>query len=186
MRLFLAIPVTGTACAKLEAALARWRRAAPGVRWEAPRDWHITLKFLGAWPDAREQELIAALDAQPWPRLRLQVMDLGTFPSLRRPAALWAGVMPRAELAAWAERLQTCLQPLGVAPERRAFTPHITLARVRTPHAAAPLRGEWEQPPADWGTIEADGMALYETLPLASPAGGRYRQRRQFPSPPSV
>ncbi|MGH9468383.1 MAG: RNA 2',3'-cyclic phosphodiesterase [Terriglobales bacterium] len=158
MRLFLAIPVTGSARAGLEAALARWRAAAPEVRWEAPPDWHITLKFLGAWPDADEARLIATLSDQAWPRLRLLVAGLGAFPSLRRPGTLWAGVTPR-----------------------RPLTPHLTLARVRKPGTADALRGEWRQPERAWGEVEADGMALYQTTPGAI-AGARYRIRRHFPA----
>jgi len=179
MRLFLAIPVTGSARAGLETALERWRAVTTKPRWELPGDWHVTLKFIGAWPDTGEARLLAALNSQPWPHMRLRITGLGAFPSPRRPSILWAGVTPAAPLAAWAARIEAVVAPLGVAPERRPFAPHITLARGPTPgEAAAVLRGG-QQPGGAWGEVDADGMALYQTLPDATP-GTRYRIRHHF------
>lgn len=181
MRLFLGIPVSGEARSRLERALARFRAEAPELNWAVPEDLHVTLKFIGAWPDDQEAQLIAAIEGEAWPRLQMTVAGLGAFPTLRRPSILWAGAGPREPLTAWAARVDAQLERLGVAAERRPYTPHITLARVRTPLPARAVTGAWERGIAErFGEFEADGMALFETLPHVVRGEPHYRIRHRF------
>ncbi len=104
------------------------------VKWVNPGSIHLTLKFLGNVPADRIKAIRGAVDeaAQEVPPFRLEVRGLGVFPNPGRVRVVWVGV--RGELGRL-ERLQKGLEakltPLGFAAERRPFTPHLTLARVR-------------------------------------------------------
>ena len=56
------------------------------------------------------------------------------FPNERRPRVFWAGIEAGAELGELAAAVETALEPLGIAREQRAFSPHLTLARFESPH----------------------------------------------------
>lgn len=172
MRTFLAIPANRV---ELQAALALWKQAAATIRWEAPEALHVTLRFIGSWPDARVPELAAALADLRWQPFPLQLTHLGGFPDLRRPRVLWAGVAPSQPLTALAAEISMRLAALGIAPDPRPFMPHVSLARLRPGQRAGELA---PVVPATWTTGEFN---LYETVPNA-PAAARYQIRARFPS----
>ena len=103
------------------------------VRWVRREGLHVMLKFLGAVEASQLEPVHRALAAAvgTHPALHVEVQGLGAFPSLRRPRVLWVGLRG-AGLVELAARVDAALVPLGFAPEARAFTPHITLARVNT------------------------------------------------------
>jgi 2'-5' RNA ligase len=110
------------------------RRTNADVRWVRPEGLHVTLKFLGAVDPARLERVHAALaaDLRDQPALHVSVRGLGAFPTWRRPRVVWIGLHGEG-VAALAARIDATLAPLGFAPEQRAFTPHLTLARVNSP-----------------------------------------------------
>jgi len=63
------------------------------------------------------------------PALKVRACGLGAFPSWRRPRVVWVGLSGDG-LVELAASVDTALTPLGFEPERRAFTPHLTLGRV--------------------------------------------------------
>lgn len=172
MRCFFAIPANRE---DLRTALNAWRQAAPAIRWEAPEALHVTLRFIGAWPDARVPELEAALAGLRWQPFPLQLTLLGGFPDLRRPRVLWAGVAPSPPLTALAAAISARLATLSIAPDPRPFTPHVSLARLRPGQRAGQLA---PFAPATWTAAEFN---LYESIPNA-PAAARYQTRARFPS----
>ena len=107
---------------------------ATGVRWVEPQGIHLTLKFLGnidaALVDGVQQAMArAAVDA---PRFNLCLSGLGAFPNERQPRVLWAGVSGDLDSL---EKIQALLEEelsqMGFARDRRPFSPHLTLGRVR-------------------------------------------------------
>ena len=104
------------------------------VKWVAPQSIHLTLKFLGDVSVSRLEEITGAIGeaAQGVPPFRLEVNGLGVFPNPRRVQVIWVGMGGDiGQLNRVQQRIETKLAPLGFPPERRAFTPHLTLARVR-------------------------------------------------------
>lgn len=118
-------------------------RARFDVKWVPPDQMHATLVFAGELADDAVDDLKNAVDTVPLPPLSLHLRDLGHFPPRGVPRVLWAGlhgdvdavVTLQAELAARAERL-------GVPRDRRGFTPHVTLGRVRSNFGAFALVDE--------------------------------------------
>ena len=100
----------------------------PDFRWQDEEQIHLTLRFVGEVDRPLAEDLAAALG-----RIRSRCFDLrisgaGRFEQ-RSAGALWAGVEPKEPVAALAAKVERVCQSVGIAPERRAFHPHITLAR---------------------------------------------------------
>ncbi len=103
------------------------------VRWVKPAAMHLTLRFLGDTPvtklGAIEKAMSAA--ASGVPPISFAATSLGSFPSTRRPRVVWVGLdEPAGHLKRLKAALDRELRPLGFEPERRSFSPHLTLGRV--------------------------------------------------------
>ena len=100
----------------------------PELRWVGDEQLHLTLRFVGEVERPVARDLAAALATVRVERFELRVSGVGRFDQ-RRGGALWAGVEPRAPVAALAAKVERVCQAAGLEPERRTFHPHITLAR---------------------------------------------------------
>ena len=97
-------------------------------RWQDDAQLHLTLRFVGEVERPAANDLAAALAQVRAPAFTARIAGVGRFEQ-RSSGALWAGVEPRAPLAALAAKVERACQAIGLEPERRAFHPHITLAR---------------------------------------------------------
>ncbi len=100
----------------------------PDFRWQDDEQLHLTLRFVGEVDRPLATDLADALSRVRAERFELRVSGLGRFEQ-RSSGALWAGVEPKAPVAALAAKVERTCQAVGVEPEHRAFHPHITLAR---------------------------------------------------------
>lgn len=100
----------------------------PELRWVGEEQMHLTLRFVGEVERPLANDLAAALGGLRFERFALAVSGVGRF-DRRNGGALWAGVEPKQPVAALAAKVERICQEVGLAPERRAFHPHITLAR---------------------------------------------------------
>ena len=139
MRLFVALELPSEARIRL----SRLASGLPGARWLPPDNYHLTLRFLGEMPGHRAEELDHALAALRGKRFTLQLGGVGVFEKAGRPQALWAGVERNPQLDHLQNKVETAVQRIGFEPERRRFTPHVTLARL---DGAPPSKlAEWVQ-----------------------------------------
>ncbi|HXW30860.1 MAG TPA: RNA 2',3'-cyclic phosphodiesterase [Xanthobacteraceae bacterium] len=115
--------------------LALMRGGLPGARWIDPENYHLTLRFIGDVDGVIAREIALLLDQVKRRGFEIRIDRLASFGG-RRPRAVFAGVAPTApliELQADHERL---LQRMGLEPEGRKYTPHVTLARLRDSSSA--------------------------------------------------
>lgn len=107
--------------------------AVPGLRPVAPEGAHVTLKFLGNVARSRLCPLNEALtaaggDVTPF---SLELRGVGAFPNALAPRVLWVGLGGDTEaLSGLARRVDAAYATLGFTPERRRFSPHLTIARI--------------------------------------------------------
>lgn len=149
IRAFIAIELTDDfKGVLLEVGRQLEARIAPGtVRWVKPKAMHLTLVFLGDTPAVKLEAIHQAITAAaaPIPPISLTATGLGCFPNTRRPRVVWVGVgEPAAHLQQLKRALDRQLEPLAYRPERRSFSPHLTLGRVhkRARREDAALLGE--------------------------------------------
>lgn len=106
----------------------------PPVKWVDPYAIHLTLKFLGNISIDKIGEITGAMEeaARGISPFHLEVNGLGAFPNLKRVQVVWVGLGGEiSRLSQLQKRIESNLAPLGFTAESRAFTPHLTLARVR-------------------------------------------------------
>ena len=97
-------------------------------RWPEDEQLHLTLRFIGEVERRLADDLAAELGRIHSPPFELRITGTGRFEQ-RSSGALWAGVEPKTPLAALAAKVERACVAVGLEPERRAFHPHITLAR---------------------------------------------------------
>jgi len=118
---------------QLQSSLKRGNQ--PWVKWVDPYSIHLTLKFLGSISVDRIDEITIAMEdaAQGITPFHLEVKELGVFPDSRRVQVAWGGIKGDIDkLGQLQQRIEANLAILGFEPERRPFTPHLTLARLRS------------------------------------------------------
>ncbi len=123
-RLFIAIRPPGDICDLIVDAMDD----SPELRWVGEEQLHLTLRFVGEVERPLADDLTAALGSIRSESFALRLDGVGRF-DRRGGGALWAGVAPKAPVAALAAKIERVCVSAGLAPERRAFHPHITLAR---------------------------------------------------------
>ena len=164
-RAFVALPCPPRLRDALAVAAPGWRKVDADVRWVDAGRAHLTLRFLGRSSrsallalDARLGELAAAC-----PPIALRPGETGAFPGWRRPRVLWLGLEEGGALAPLAAGIEEAARAAGFPPETRAFRPHLTLGRVRSPRGAARAVAavqDW-RPPS--GAETAAEVVLYES-----------------------
>ncbi|MBX9796038.1 RNA 2',3'-cyclic phosphodiesterase [Sphingomonas sp.] len=102
----------------------------PGARWQDDAQLHLTLRFIGEVDGRVAADIADLLATIHAPAPKVAIRGVGAFDRKGRPDAIWAGVAPAAPLAALHRKIDHLLVRLGLAPEGRAFVPHITLARL--------------------------------------------------------
>ena len=177
IRTFIAVEPSAEvrrAAARVTAGLmAGWR--AGSVRWVPPENLHLTLRFLGGTEESRVGPLIAALDevTADAPGCELTLGSLGAFPDERRPRVLWIGLGGTGTviLRSLQRRIEKRVGVLGWDHQRRPFSPHLTLGRVRA--------GTDPDPVAGWTRAAVPELAfgVEEVVLMRSdlhPGGARY------------
>ena len=123
-RLFIAIRPPEAICDLLVDAMDD----SPELHWVGDEQLHLTLRFIGEVERPVANDVAAALGHLRFDRFSLRISGVGRFDQ-RRGGALWAGVEPKPMVTALAAKVERVCQRIGLDPERRAFHPHITLAR---------------------------------------------------------
>lgn len=176
MRLFVALELLESA----KAALATCCSGLKDVRWIQPSNMHLTLKFIGEVEAAQAEKIKQALGAVRAAPFAFSLSGVGHFPPRGKPRVLWAGVKAPPALATLAGAVEAALIPFGLPRDEHAFSPHITLARLKYPPSAEALRG-WLEGHADFKTepLTVNGFVLFSST-LTS-AGAVYRKEAVIP-----
>ncbi|UCF31469.1 MAG: RNA 2',3'-cyclic phosphodiesterase [bacterium] len=185
MRLFLAIELDPSIKDSLRGAIEELRAARAPVRWVRPENLHLTLKFLGETEEEKAAELcslLAGVCRGIWP-FEFDVLGAGVFPATSRPRVVWADIQePSGTFGKLYGLIETVTEPLGWKPERRGFSPHITLGRVKGNINLDRLKATiGDLKDRHWGTQRSDRLALYRSH--LGPGGARYEVLRHIPFP---
>lgn len=132
-RLFVALEMPQTVRDQFSEMLS----GIPDARWVDPKNFHLTLRFIGEVDGGAAEEIAGALSRLRVPSFELALEGLGYFDSRGRLRALWVGVRPEPALVTLQRKVEHVIVAAGLPSEGRKFKPHVTLARFsRTPVAA--------------------------------------------------
>ncbi len=182
MRTFVAVDIPEEVRAALDALVARLRPVSRAVRWTRIEGVHLTLKFIGEVQPENVEAIAASLAQIRFPhRIEMKFRGVGCFPNERRPSVFWAGVEAGAELGALAAAVEASLEPLGIAKEKRAFSPHLTLARFKSIDGSGLNRlreAITAVGPLEFGAGIAKDFHLYQSI--LKPGGAEYTRLATF------
>lgn len=153
LRLFIALELTPAAQSALENPL-QTLQSIPGskaVRWTPLKNIHLTLKFLGDTPRSQVEDIQAAIGTagKNISVLDMTIQGVGVFPNPKRPRIVWLGLEDHSkQLKTLQRNIEQQIEPLGFKPEKRRFSPHLTVGRVRKN--------------ADWDAVTRLGEAVKE------------------------
>jgi 2'-5' RNA ligase len=183
IRAFLAIELPEGLRPGLAQVQGELKRSRAEVRWVPPGNIHLTLKFFGNVPEDEIGSLAlaarqAAAGEEP---LQLKVTIAGAFPSPKSPRVVWLGlggdVVPLTRLY---NKVEKAFATLGYLPEGRAFHPHLTLGRVKSPVNREKLASMLAKlPPLDWPPFEVKELILFQSV--LSPQGSIYTPLKVIP-----
>jgi RNA 2',3'-cyclic 3'-phosphodiesterase len=175
IRLFAAIAIPP----EIGEGLVRRQQGLPGARWRPTDAFHITLRFVGEVSEPVADDLDAALATVSAKALTLELQGVGSFQDGDDIHAVWAGVAENPALRQLAARCETAARRVGLASDRRAWRPHLTLAYLR--HAEPARVAAWlaahnllKSPP-----FRVTSFGLYSSW-LGS-NGSRYELEREYP-----
>lgn len=144
-----------------------------------PRNIHITLRFLGDVSVNMVDSILEGMKKVSFSAFDCEIHGLGVFPDLRYTRVVWAGMRKGADgLKDVSEQLEPHIRQLGFRADSRGFSPHLTLARVRTGRNKAELaRMIQELGEYDFGVVKADCLRLKKSV--LTPKGPIYSTLRE-------
>jgi RNA 2',3'-cyclic 3'-phosphodiesterase len=186
VRLFVALEIPAAVRDNLAAQVEKLRELSAKVadkrpRWVRSENLHVTLKFIGEVSPTRLAGIRGALSAIRSDALvKIKFHGLGFFPNEQHPRVLWAGLDASANLPSLAGDIDGALETQGIARERRAFTPHLTLARFEPPGLHEKLRAAIQKNGArEFGSFQTREFYLIESK--LKPSGAEYTTLASYP-----
>jgi len=175
-RLFVAIRPP----AAVRAQLLDIMHGVRGARWQQEDQLHLTLRFIGEVDRHVAEDVAASLGTIHHPPFDVVLNGIGSFDK-RGSGTLWAGISPHDEVKALHKKVdQACLR-VGIEPDTRAYSPHISIARMN--RATGPIDALIE---ASGGLASApftiDNFCLYESD--LTPSGPIYSIVARYPLEP--
>jgi 2'-5' RNA ligase len=132
VRAFFGLPVPEPQREQLGRFIAECARIAPGFRWATLENLHLTVRFVGSVDRSVVEGVADALSGRLPASFELALGDVGTFGRGRAVRVVWLGLRAGADaVTGVAAQVEAECVRAGLAPEERAFQPHLTLARAR-------------------------------------------------------
>ncbi len=134
VRTFIAINLDGSLHNTLTEVVERFASSKASVRWVAPENTHLTLKFLGGVDEKMLPEVYAACEraAEGFGPIDLEMKAVGCFPGMKRPKVVWLGIEKGTEeVKKLQQKVEGELEHVGFPREDREFKAHLTIGRVK-------------------------------------------------------
>jgi RNA 2',3'-cyclic 3'-phosphodiesterase len=180
-RLFCAIKIPPSN--KLFEAMATYNEALAGdrIKWVDLQNLHLTLKFFGDTNLQMEQNIIRALQtaAQNTGAFSFDLEGCGSFGPPGSPRVLWIGASRAARLITLHEQVHKYLKPYGYEPDKKDYSPHLTLGRIKSIRDYNFFKQQLEvYKQTHFGHIKVDRFYLYQSILKAE--GPEYKVQEEF------
>src|SRR5215468_4851054 len=178
MRLFFAVDLPDQVRHELSVVQNALKPLTDSARWVSTDSIHITLKFLGEVPEKVLDDIDTALAGLSWKPFTVTVHGVGFFPGNRSPRVFWAG-MEAPTMQNLAEELDSRMERSGFEKEKRAFRPHITLARARDSRIDSSLvTAATAYAEHNFGSFTVDRIFLFKSI--LRPTGALYERLKEY------
>lgn len=182
MRTFIAIELDEQLKKILSAYIRELDKTKTKIRWVKPAGMHLTLKFLGEIDQVKAERVIQELQetVRRYPCFPLTLRGTGTFPpGSRHPKVVWVGIQKDPTLMALACEIEDKMAQLGFPREKREFTPHLTLGRVKSQAGIDSLvRRLKEDEAKPFGQMKVSRVTFFQST--LKPTGAEYTPLREF------
>ena len=135
MRTFIAIDFSPEIIRKITEIINYFRSQTPdkAIKWVAPENLHLTVKFLGEVPDNKIEDIKEFIKKSLADKhtFQIEVKGLGMYPNATKPRVIWLGIKGSEPIVEIYKILDSELQKANVQPDKRGFSPHLTIARIR-------------------------------------------------------
>ena len=176
VRSFIALELTAGIHKQLAQIQGELKKSGADVKWVKPEGIHLTLKFLGSVSLKLIEEIKKLLDQMAGDHkcFELGISQLGAFPKIEYPRVIWVGIeQGKKQSTQLAQDLEKRLINLGFSPEKRAFSPHLTLGRVRSSEKREQLRKLIQSTTFTQKTMPAEKLILFKST--LTPQGAIYQ-----------
>jgi len=136
MRTFIAVELPEKIKEQIEGLQAPFKKTDTHVSWVKPKNIHVTLKFLGEVPEERMDQVFSATQkaVEGAKKFSMSLRGTGVFPNPRRPRVIWVGAGSGGEeLSLLAGRIEQEMEEIGFPREKRKYSAHFTIGRVKSP-----------------------------------------------------
>jgi 2'-5' RNA ligase len=181
IRSFIAFDIENdTVLNRLSAAQKLLVQTGADLKLVEPQNIHITIRFLGNITPATAEKIFEEMKQTQFTPFNVQIKGLGAFPNPNYPRVVWAGITAGADqLKTVFSQLEPRLQGLGFTPDAKGFSPHLTIARVRSGRNKQQL-AEFITENADYefGAVNAKCLRLKKSD--LTPIGPVYSTLKEF------
>lgn len=182
IRCFVAIPIPLEIKQQIEKVLNLLKTQGADAKWVSSANFHFTMKFLGEITATQVDSVIETMESglsgvEAFP---ISLKGTGAFPNLERPRVIWCGVSGGEEpLCSLAARIDDLLEPVGFPKEKRPFSAHLTLGRLRSEKGTKSLIGKIkETQDLELGEFLADRVLVMKSD--LKPSGPIYTPLKEF------
>ena len=176
IRCFIAVKIPEVAIMDIDKYSESLKRIAPDVRWVRVKGIHLTLKFLGEIKAARVTQVKESLSTIEgiFDVFNLNIKGTGCFPNRKRPRVFWLGVEQdnNNSLTLVQQWIEDRLYDLGFDKEKRRFSPHLTLGRVKKPQDFTNLFKYMDKHPFENVSFKVEEIVLMQSI--LKPYGAEY------------
>jgi len=182
IRCFIAVNLPQELKEDLQEYINALKIQVPKVKWVRAQALHITLKFLGPVPAETLQTVQDKLTGsrRGIESFRMVVSNFGAFPNRRKPRVIWLGLkaVPQQPLYQLHSQIDALMEPLGFEREKRRFSPHLTLGRVKFPLDMTGLWDYMTSEPFPEYTFDVSEFALMKST--LKPSGAEYATLQKY------
>jgi RNA 2',3'-cyclic 3'-phosphodiesterase len=182
LRCFIAIEIPEISKKLIEDSINSLKKSGSDVKWVPAENIHITMQFLGETEEALIPSIKGALEKilAPYSPFYIKIADISCFPDGRRPRVIWVGTEESPTLINIQKDISNEMVQFGYQKEVRAFTPHLTIGRVKSIRNMRELLKRIEEmKTTSYSGFEAQSITLMKSE--LSPSGAKYYSLAEIP-----
>jgi len=182
LRCFIAVEIPETIRKSIGEIVDSLKKSGADVKWVAQENIHVTLQFLGDTEESLVPAIKGAIEKilSPYSPFYIKIAGVGFFPDTRRPRVIWVGIEGAQPLVDIYRDISNELIRFGYRKEERAFTPHVTIGRVKSQRNTGELLRRLEEARSiGFPDFQVQNITLMKSE--LKPSGAKYYSLAEIP-----